>query len=313
MNHHFQFYIDVVGACNLRCPSCPVGNMTDVKNPKGLMSPETLECILQKATRECQVTDIGLFNWAEPLLHPRLPEMIRVVNKFGLNCHISTNLNKASGLEEIMLEKPFSIRISLSGFSQETYGITHKRGDIELVKRNMRLLADINMKTKVVNNISVAFHRYLSNLGDELSMKRYVEHLGFEFYPMWAVWLPLEKVLAKVGEEGYGTINDSDQLVIDNLALPLESALKAAKKNKNLHCKLQEDVITLDVLGRVQLCCGVYNSNRFTISSYMEKSIDEIQALRFAHPVCDVCRKYGVHDYYIYNIPNIDLLARREH
>ena len=43
------FNIDVVSSCNLGCPSYPVGNSIDVKNPSGTMSPALLESILEKA------------------------------------------------------------------------------------------------------------------------------------------------------------------------------------------------------------------------------------------------------------------------
>ena len=73
----WQFYVDVVGACNLRCPSCPVGNST-AKMPHGYMSPSLLDEIVRKAVSECQRLQVSLFNWTEPFLHPRLAEMIRV-------------------------------------------------------------------------------------------------------------------------------------------------------------------------------------------------------------------------------------------
>lgn len=310
MKPQFSFYIDILGTCNLRCPSCPVGNTAEVKNPQGVMSPETLERILQKAIQECQITNVGLYNWAEPLLHPKLPEMIRVINKLGLKCDLSTNLNKIFHLKEVISENPSSIRISLSGFTQETYGKTHKRGDIEQVKKNMFRLAEIKAETNVETIITVAFHRYLSNLNDELPMKVFSEQLGFEFNPMWAVWLPLEKVLSTLGEEGYGTISSDDQALIANLALPLKEALKVAQSRNNLHCYLQESVLILDVLGRVQLCCGVYDSKRFTVSNYLETPINEIQALRSVHTTCNLCKKYGVHEYFLFNIKDMDIMAR---
>lgn len=33
----FHYFIDVVGGCNLRCPSCPVGNSPEADHSKGLM------------------------------------------------------------------------------------------------------------------------------------------------------------------------------------------------------------------------------------------------------------------------------------
>ncbi|MEJ0067494.1 MAG: hypothetical protein WDO24_00595 [Pseudomonadota bacterium] len=68
---HYSLYIDVFGFCNLRCPSCPVGNIGDVGAhfTKGVMSPALLNAILEKANREILIERVGLFNWTEPLLH----------------------------------------------------------------------------------------------------------------------------------------------------------------------------------------------------------------------------------------------------
>jgi uncharacterized Fe-S radical SAM superfamily protein PflX len=68
----YTFCIDVFSYCNLRCPFCIVGNKyTDIAAwPKGLMSPELLANIVDKARSECEINAIGLYNWTEPLLHP---------------------------------------------------------------------------------------------------------------------------------------------------------------------------------------------------------------------------------------------------
>src|SRR5580704_11655035 len=67
--------------CNLRCPSClvgaPYGALSDW--PRGLMSPELLGQIVDKALRECRISAVGLYNWTEPLLHPRIAELVRAV------------------------------------------------------------------------------------------------------------------------------------------------------------------------------------------------------------------------------------------
>ena len=48
------FNIDVVSACNLKCPSCPVGNSEDVTRSKGIMASELLEEILKKAPESAE-------------------------------------------------------------------------------------------------------------------------------------------------------------------------------------------------------------------------------------------------------------------
>src|SRR3954467_8278947 len=89
----FVLDVDIVGTCNLRCPSCPVGNSPELRTRSGTMPLELLEAILDKAMGECRLTYVGLFNWTEPFLHPRLPEMIAAVRSRQLPCALSTNLN----------------------------------------------------------------------------------------------------------------------------------------------------------------------------------------------------------------------------
>jgi hypothetical protein len=63
----FFFNVDVLGSCNLRGPSCPVGNTKDVEPPTGFMDPPLLAAIITKAKSECEVAGVGLFHWTEPI------------------------------------------------------------------------------------------------------------------------------------------------------------------------------------------------------------------------------------------------------
>ena len=44
--------------------------------------------------------------------------------------------------DALLAANPDEISISVSGFHQDTYGVTHAGGDIEVVKKHMRTLAD---------------------------------------------------------------------------------------------------------------------------------------------------------------------------
>ena len=73
----FYYYIDIVGSCNLRCPSCPVGNYA-AQMPKGLMRLDKYKQIVEKIIAEHpgERIFIDLYNWGEPILHKQLPEII---------------------------------------------------------------------------------------------------------------------------------------------------------------------------------------------------------------------------------------------
>jgi MoaA/NifB/PqqE/SkfB family radical SAM enzyme len=305
----FRFHIDVIGACNVRCPTCPVGNFPEAAQAQGLMTPELLDRILAKARSECVLDSVGLYNWTEPLLHPRIADLVRIVHSHGVPCLLSANLNLARNLEALLKENPEFLRVTVSGFTQETYGITHKRGQIERVKANMTELARVRTEVGARTGVQVGYLRYLTNLHEEQAMRQFAEGLGFEFLPMWAFMLPLEKVLGYRGEPGFEVPTAEDRRTINMLALPLDEALDAARLNGNRRCGLLENQVAMDVKGDVQLCCNVYDPAKYTIANFLDTPLERIQGLRHAGTTCAACMKHGAHDYYVGAVPNIEGLA----
>ena len=308
----FLFDIDIVGSCNLRCPSCPQGNSRNFRAPHGFMTPELLERIVEKAKSECRVASISLFSWGEPLLHPDLPAMIRVVNAAGVPCHLSSNLNLRHDPDAIMAANPASFKVSVSGFTQETYGRTHCGGDIERVKEHLIALAAAKVRQHATTRIFVNYHRYRHNFRDEVQMRAFAEGLGIDFEPVWALFFPLEKIIGFLAEEGEGLLSVEERQLIDSLALPLGKALEQAEQCELQSCSLQETEISMDHHGNVQLCCGIFDSSRFTIGNYLALSLSEIQRMRQSHPMCAHCLRQGAHLYLTYRLPAMDemVLAR---
>lgn len=308
----FDIDIDICGACTLRCPSCPQGNVKGYRLPQGFMAPEILQEIVTKARAECRRPNISLFNWAEPLLHPQLPELIRIVQDAGIPCHLSSNLDILPNADALMSANPASLRISTSGFSQEIYGRTHRGGDIDRVKRHMMELAKAKKRNHADTDIFVHYHRYRDNLHDEPLLREFAIGLGFYFHAVWALFFPLEKVLAYAGEKlDDFPLTEEDLSLIDSLALPLKQALVAARKYRSRPCSLREDAISLDFQGNATLCCAVFNSGKYTVANYLDLSLSEMQKLRRSHPLCEICMHQGAHIFMTYGIKEMDELALR--
>lgn len=306
----FTFNIDVVGACNLRCPSCAQGNVKEYRLPHGQMEPEVLRRILAKAQSECLVTSVQLFIWGEPLLHARLPELIRIVQDAGIPCHLSSNLNIRPDADSIMAANPASFKISASGFTQELYGITHRGGDIERVKKHMIELAEAKARHQATTRIYVNFHRYRHNLKEETLLRNFLEQNGIGFEAIWAQLLPLEKVLRYVDEDAFDfPLTEEDRQLIDRLALPLGAALAMAKKHNRQPCPLRDDQFSIDFQGNVQLCCAGFDARRFTVAPFLTMPLAEIQALKESHSICTLCMRHGAHVYMTFGAPELDELA----
>lgn len=306
----FFFNIDILGTCNLKCPSCPSGNYTENINPRGFMSPELLEKIMTKADQECQMVGAGLFNWNEPVLHPKLPELIRIVQSHKVPCYLSSNLNHFPNMEAVLEANPHSLRVSNSGFRQEVYGRTHRGGDIERVKANMKALAEAKKKTGATTRIHVLYHRYKGNLEDELMMRQFSADLGFEWDPVWAFMMPLEKILAFLESEFADVeLTEDDRALIDYLALPLKPALELSKKYRHRPCSLRDDQMTLDFMGNVQLCCATFDLAKYSLGSYLDVPFEDLQAMKYRHEMCGPCMDNGIHVYWLYGLDAFDRMA----
>lgn len=293
-----NMYIDIVGTCNLGCPSCPIGNSENA-NFKKAMQIEMFRQIVDKARRE-GVKSIFLYNWTEPLIHPRIGEFVEIINAAGLQSGISSNLNLAKNIESAMLANPTFFRVSLSGFYQETYRQGHVGGDIEVVKQNMIKLHELQQRHVLNTHIEVYYHRYLDNLEEEGLMREFSERLGFNFSTGYSVMMPLEKTLAIVEHDA--SVTDTDRETLKRLALPpYEDLVNLVKHYPKQACTLKNDWLVLDCNGNTVLCCTLYNQAEYSVGKYLDMPVQELMSRKFTQKncvdLCNRCVKNGLHIY----------------
>jgi hypothetical protein len=268
------------------------------------MAPEFLGHILDKATAECEVIVVGLYNWTEPLLHPDLPKLVRETKSRGLPCILSSNLNVLSSPETLMAENPDALRVSLSGFTQRIYEFGHRSGNIEKVKRNMERLAAAKARTGANTRLEVFYHQYRHNAEEIVPMKAFAEALGYEFGSTYARIYPVEKILAITS----GEVTSADTRILNGLVLPLDRALTLTAQENTPSCALFEDQFTLDVQGNVMLCCGCSMDPGNRIANFLDFSIEELQRRKGEKALCGPCLKKGVPGYF-FDHPGFDKIA----
>lgn len=292
----YVFFVDVVGTCNLRCPSCPIGNTRPNALPQGAMTVETLDGIVKKAKRELGYVAFHLYNWTEPLLHPKIGQLIRAVNDNGVACHISTNLNIGKKIEEVAEAAPASVRVSVSGFDQGVYAQTHRKGDVDKVRENMKKLSGAVARRGRRTELNLLFHRYLGNHADEAAMRNFSQALGYNFETVWAYLMPLEKNI-EFAQDGIDSdsLSAEDKALIKKLALPLGEAIEVSKRSRISDCALRADQYALDVEGNVSLCCAVYNSDDRVVGNYLKESHSVLHDRKYAHSLCSTCMRHGLH------------------
>lgn len=296
----YIYVIEITGTCNLRCPSCPVGNSPIGSSATGdravgFMDFALFERIIAKIKREAPggAAMINLFNWGEPLLHPELPRIIAHLRAAGLKSHLSTNLNIRRGLEEAITANPDDMKISISGFTAATYSRTHKRGDIELVKRNMRELRRLIDKHKATTHVWVCQHLYRSNQSEAEAVRRFAAELGFPYHPIPAFYMPLERIQDVL--HGRGNPND-DGIIADLLTSPVDRQRAiAGQRGGSYDCELRFNQTVINHDGTVALCCSVYDRGNMLGVNFLDENFAALEARKYNHPFCASCMADNLH------------------
>lgn len=290
----FYYYIDIVGTCNLRCPSCAVGNYTELP-PKGRMPLESYLAILDKISKEHpnEKISIDLYNWGEPGLHKQLGEIIIRTKDLGYHVGLSTNLNEFPRMKEVVKASPSYIRISLSGYYNQNYQQTHKRGDINLVKANMHQLRYYMDSMKSETIVEVGFHIYRTNFDvDFWKMKELCEELDFIFAPVVATLMPVEKAVKACD----GEVIAEDQAIVQKLiATPAERMqLVAQLGGQKRDCQFRKVRTTINFDGSVALCCATFEKDKIIADNFLDIPRKELQAKKYRHPFCKTCMAHSL-------------------
>jgi hypothetical protein len=289
------FFVDVVGSCNLKCPSCAVGNTAPFL-AKGLMSPETFSEILARIKTEYpeyQRIFIDLYNWGEPGIHPKLSTLVKLAKDANFGVGISSNLNAFPDMREVVKAGPDYLRISLSGMQPATYETTHKGGNIYAVKSNMYRLRELLDRYQSPTIVQVGFHVYRTNFpGDFLTTRSLCDELGFIFAPVLATVMPVERVMRIAeGRETSEIGPVADKFVLSSAdLLALFKGIGAPARD----CQFRKARTTINFDGSVSLCCATFEPDSLIASDFRTTSKSQIEKSKYDHPLCGPCMEHQV-------------------
>jgi len=268
-------YVDVLDACNLRCRTC-VRGLRGLKNSARQMPLDKFEHIVAKAVSD-GFDSIQLFNWTEPFLLDNLHEYASIVRRYGFPCICSSNLSiKHIGNFREALASIDALTVSVSGLDQEVYEVNHAGGSIELVKRNLSIIADLKRAGAIATCVQLKFIRFDYNRDQESRLRDYAMSLGLEF--------------AVTEGSGHPVTGDPRQFTEEHVWAQLR-CFDAGRfiEHRGEVCAQVFDNVSLDVAGDVFLCCARPNYGVFRVGPYLELSMSEILITRHSHPMCPSC------------------------
>lgn len=105
-------YIEITNACNLSCSFCH-----GTKRSKRFMSPDEFRTVAEQLR---PYTDyIYLHVMGEPLLHPKLADILDIASELGFHINITTNGTLLGRQSELLLRYPAIRKVSISLHSFE--------------------------------------------------------------------------------------------------------------------------------------------------------------------------------------------------
>ncbi len=294
-----DFYtIDVVGSCNLRCPSCAHG-ASGMESPMGMMPFEEFQKVVAKAMEESEViSHISLYSWGEPLLHKELDKMIALLHEKGIAAAVSSNLSikNFDNIEKMVKAKPDYLKISLSGFYPNAYNDTHTGGDIRLVKSNLYKIRYLMDKIGSSTLVEVNYHLYKNNSGLNLQkMEELCKELDFSLSTAYSLVMPLERVISHCNHE---TTPEVERLNA-KLLVDMDEGIAASAGILMSECPFKQNQVNINWDLSVPVCCLVYNRNQDTIvaQNYLQSPLSEINAQKANVDLCARCIHLGLPAY----------------
>lgn len=310
VEYEVEYLIDVVGTCNLRCPSCPVGNFekTDFLEklrPKGFMKLDLFTRILDKIVEESKQRSepfqVSLYNWGDALLHPEIDKIFEALAERQIIFHLSSNLNNNASFQKLVATAT-SLRISMSGGANSSYQESHVGGDINLVISNMYRLRHSIDKLNGKVNVGVFYHVYKDNCDDNMVwLAKLSKDLGFRFDVGYAFFMPLEKYLYYL--DGSPKFTENDRKTMDRMVLTIDEGLSISRSAVLNGCDLRSNQLVINHDGSVPVCCGVYDPIYFVSNNFLEETHENLQQKRMNADICRRCMAIGAHKSVCY-LPN---------
>ncbi len=249
------------------------------------MSLKNFQIILEKIRPYAK--SIALFSWGEPLLNPDLLPIIRACSAERIQTTVHSNLSFKHFDKRAALDFANSglshFVAAIDGISQENYEKYRKRGDLELVLRNLRWLSEARQETGSSMKLTWKYlvNGYNENEMDEAKVLARKLQVDILFKPMrlgsWAdkgfnrkhFMVPLQKAQKDIrpsNQEELGSAASIDSLPLQGLTLADGMIAECVQPFSNMHIHWNGDVFP---------CCNVHG-NEYSIGNLLDDSFEEL-------------------------------------
>lgn len=228
--------LDVTNVCNLHCIHCPYSEIEAKDDFKVTHLPwEYFNKIVDELSGHGQPCLLRFVGDGEPMLHPKLVEMIELA-KQRTTCTVNLTTNgtllSQEKIERLLNANIDIIDVSLDGLSKPVYEAVRKKSSFERVMLNMFGLLETKRKKKTQTKIMVSFVKQNEN-----------QHETEGFIHFWAPIV--DTVMVRDLHSALGQIKQ------------LESSTRNSASQQERHpCPHLWKRLVIDSSGRIKFCAS---------------------------------------------------------
>ena len=289
MKKYNHLVMDIVGGCNAKCKYCTTG----IKNQHGKPQftfvevsefAKALDYIIEHNFFDYKEGQVELFSWGEPFLHKDINAICNELCKRKMRYRLSTNASIPRRLNKENLTYLDDVCISISGFTQKSYGRIHGL-NLDRVLRNIREMSQWFRECGHGDKIVMNFHVYQFNIDEVEMAAQFCRENGIRFLPHIAYLADFDLfnryMTGKIDQEMLLQISKEVMMgSVENLMENFDPAYE---------CK-QRNALVLDEQLRV-LPCAFLSSRDHIGSIYEYASVEELDRARDKVEVCHVCHE----------------------
>ena len=177
--------IEPTNRCAYSCVMCP--RAEKMTRPLGLMDVDLYRKLIDEIAGFAPAVrrkEIELFHFGESLIHPRLPEMVRIGSERGLKMTLSVNPPHLTPdiAADLIAAEPFKIIISLDGDDAETYRrIRGKAARFDKAVDNLMQFAELYRRSNRRTDVVLRVIKMYQNEHQIAAMRQRWEAEGLRF------------------------------------------------------------------------------------------------------------------------------------
>ncbi len=178
----YMLQIEPTNTCNLRCPLCPTGR-GDLNRPPQHMKLEAFTSLIDDMERYLLLAI--LWDWGEPLMNPRLPEMIRYAAERDIKTVTSSNghfFRDESYLAALLDAGLSTLIVAVDSVSPESYELYRKKSSLADVRAGVERLVALKRRLRSRTRIVVRTVIMKHNEHELAATREYAKRIGADHF-----------------------------------------------------------------------------------------------------------------------------------